>query len=91
MSKIRMHFSVILEGEETMSHKFMNAITTNPSIHVDLARGLCQSVILALRLGHDDNINIVDFKAGVMPEPQVPAESPPADPQVFKAEIEEKS
>lgn len=76
---MKMHFTLVLKGEDTLQKKFEESLQANPSLHMDLIRSFGQVVMLAFRLNEADGISVESFRAGKMPDEPIPE---PVAPQV---------
>ena len=65
---MKIHFSLVVKGEESFGQKFEKTLQENPHVHMDLIRAIGQTVMLAFRLNDDDKIIIDSFRAGKIPE-----------------------
>lgn len=66
---MKMQFTMVLQGKETLENKFKEAIQDNPQIHMELIRGMAQIVMLAFRLKEEDGISVESFRASKVEEP----------------------
>lgn len=66
---MKMQFTMVLQGKETLEDKFKEAIQHNPQIHMDLIRGMAQIIMLGLRLNEEDGISVESFRASKIEEP----------------------
>ena len=67
---MRYHFTMVINGEDSLKDKIEEAIKTHPKIHVDLIKSFAQAVMLAFHLSDEDNIRIESFTAGRLTEDQ---------------------
>lgn len=65
---MKMHFSLTIQGEDSIEKKLQESIQSNPTLHMDLVRAFGQSIMLALRLNESDKISVSAFKAGIVDE-----------------------
>lgn len=71
---MKMHFSIVMAGENTLEEKFQESLKDNPNLHLELIRSFAQTIMLALRLKESDKISVESFRAGKIPE--IPLENP---------------
>jgi len=72
---MKMEFSILVGGGDSLREKFQKTLQDNPNLHMDLIRSFGHSIMMALRLAEGDGITIDGFRAGEV------AETPPI-PQV---------
>lgn len=72
---MKYHFTMVVNGEDTLKTKIEEAIKNHPKIHVDLIKSFAQAIMLAFHLSEDDNIRIESFTAGRIPEEANKAET----------------
>lgn len=65
---MKMFFNIFVGGENSLEEKFQKALNENPNLSLSLVQGFGQVLMLALRLGKEDNLTIEGFKAGKVPE-----------------------
>lgn len=70
---MKMHFQIVIKGQDTLEQKFKKAVDENPTLHMDVIRSFAQTIMLALRLKEEDNISVESFRAGKVDE--VPTEN----------------
>ena len=63
-----MHFSLVMEGQESFEKKFEQSLKDNPTLHMDLIKAFGHAVMMALRLNEEDKISIASFRAGKVNE-----------------------
>lgn len=68
---MRMQFTMVIKGQETLEKKFEEALASNPGLHMDMIRSFGQTIMLALRLQQADGITIESFRAGKIPDEPV--------------------
>lgn len=65
---MKMQFTLVIQGEDSLEKKFEKSIIENPTLHMDLIRSFGQTIMLALRLNEDDKISVESFRAGKAPD-----------------------
>lgn len=75
---MRMYFSLIVKGEESLGEKFNYNLHADKEIQNELIALIGQAITLALRLKKSDNVLIEGFKAGMIDEPLPTEDSQPA-------------
>ena len=69
---MKMHFTIIIDGLDTIESKFKEAVEKNPKLHMSLIQAFGQAIMVALKLNNDDKVTISGFKAGKIPDMQEP-------------------
>ena len=70
---MKMHFTMVLQGEDIIEQKFKAAIENNPELHMDLIRGIAQLLMMGFNWKHADNIMVESFRCGKVEEPVQPS------------------
>lgn len=65
---MKMHFTMIINGEDSVEKKFQDAIEKNPQLHMHLIQSFAHAVMMGLGLREEDNVNVCSFKVGKIPE-----------------------
>lgn len=65
---MKMHFTIVINGNDTLEKKFHEQVESNKNLHLGLIRCFSQSIMLALHLDESDNISIESFVAAKIPE-----------------------
>jgi len=65
---MKMHFTMVLNGEYSMDHKFKEALAKNPELHMELIQGMFHVLMMCFGWRQTDNITVESFRAGKMEE-----------------------
>ena len=65
---MKLQFSMIVAGEDSLEKKFHDRLNENPHLHMELIKGFAQILMLGLGLNQNDNIVIESFRAGKITE-----------------------
>jgi len=60
---MKMHFTLIIDGEDSLEAKFKKAVEENPNLHMDLINVFTHAVMKSLKLDQTDKITVTQFKA----------------------------
>lgn len=67
---MKLKFTLVMAGKDTLEKKFEDAIEKNPALHMDIIRSFGQAIMLALRLNEADEITIESFRAAKLCDDQ---------------------
>ena len=65
---MRMHFTMVINGKETIETKFEEKVKSNPNLHMDLIRCMAHTIMLAFGLDEKDELSVESFRAGKIPD-----------------------
>lgn len=65
---MKMHFILVVEGEDTLKTKLEDAIKNNPNLHQEMIVGFCKTVFFSLNVEGSDEFKVIKFRAAEIPQ-----------------------
>lgn len=65
---MRMQFSFTIQGSDDLEKRFVDKVTTRPLAHMNIIHGFGNLIALALDATQEDNLCLVGFNAGKIPD-----------------------